>query len=213
MVPRILFLFLLLCCMPVRAETFSARVLAVLDGDTILILHKGHPEKIRLADIDAPEKAQDFGMESRQSLAEMVLHRQLAVTARAIDKYGRTVALLVMDGLNVNEEQVRRGMAWEYSNFHSDRHYIALQAEARRARRGLWTRVNPMPPWQWRKAHVETSSSFHVLSERDFNCGSKHRCSQMRSCDEAFFYLVRCGVSALNPDGDGVPCKDLCLRP
>jgi endonuclease YncB( thermonuclease family) len=226
-VPRILALFLLLygtcacaeesCdspfCNSISARTFFARVIAVMDGDTVLVLHNGHPEKIRLADIDAPEKAQNFGMESKQSLAEMTLHKRIQVTMLTVDKYGRTVALLASNNLNINEEQVRRGMAWDYSYFHNGGHYAALQDEARRAKRGLWSRTNPMRPWQWRKAHTDASPPPHILGEQDFNCGSKHRCSQMRTCDEAFFYLVRCGEKSLNPDGDGVPCKDLCLRP
>jgi micrococcal nuclease len=142
----------------------------------------------------------------------MVLRKRIQVTALTVDKYGRTVALLAVDGLNVNEEQVRRGMAWDYSYFHRGGNYAALQDGARQARRGLWSRMNPVPPWQWRKTHADALPPPHVLSEQDFNCGSKHRCSQMHTCDEAFFYLVRCGEKSLNPDGDGVPCKDLCLR-
>jgi micrococcal nuclease len=184
MAPRILALLLLLCGALADAQQecgappcgipgsiFSAKVIVVIDGDTVLILHGGHTEKVRLADMDAPEKEQDFGIESKQSLADMVLRKRVRVTARAVDKYGRTVALLSQGDLNVNEEQVRRGMAWAasgspagrgvgdvpvartYSSFHGDRHYIALQDEAQQARRGLWSRPNPLPPWRWRKAH------------------------------------------------------------
>ena len=136
-----------------HAEEFSARVIAVLDGDTVLVARGVEHIKIRLADIDAPEKAQPYGMASRQALLERVLHKQVQINSRAQDDYGRTVAHLLLDGLNVNEEQVRLGMAWEYSHFHKDRHYRALQAEARQARRGLWEQDDPTPPWLWRKAH------------------------------------------------------------
>jgi micrococcal nuclease len=155
-----------------RAESgheFSARVIAVLDGDTVLILRQlpasgerraRGPVKIRLAEIDAPEKEQAYGASSHNALAEMVLHKQIRVHIVAVDKYGRSVAQLVVDGLSVNEEMVRRGMAWEYSRFHSDRSFIALEAEARQSRRGLWAQRDPTPPWQWRKQHaVETGNS------------------------------------------------------
>lgn len=140
-------------CDAFPAGNFSARVIAVIDGDTVLILRNGHPAKIRLADIDAPEKGQDFGMASRRSLAEMVSGKQIRVATRAVDKYGRIVALLSIDGLNVNEEQVRRGMAWQYSHYFRDPRYIALQAEAQKAGRGLWAQAHPVKPWQWRKEH------------------------------------------------------------
>ncbi len=155
-----------------RAESeheFSARVIAVLDGDTVLILrqqptsgerHARGPVKIRLAGIDAPEKEQAYGPPSHDALAEMVLHKQIRVHTVAIDKYGRSVAQLEVGGLSVNEEMVRRGMAWEYSHFHSDRNFIVLEAEARQSRRGLWAQREPTPPWQWRKQHaVETGNS------------------------------------------------------
>ncbi len=140
-------------CDGFSAKAFSAKAIAVIDGDTVLVLRAGHPLKIRLADIDAPERGQDFGMASRRSLTEMVLGKQLRVSTRAVDKYGRIVAQLSVDGLDVNEEQVRRGMAWQYSHYFRNPRYMALQDEALKAGRGLWAQANPVRPWQWRKLH------------------------------------------------------------
>lgn len=140
-------------CNGFPARAFSARVIAVIDGDTVLVLRNRHPVKVRLADIDAPEKGQDFGMASRRSLADMVSGKQIRVSTRAVDKYGRLVALLSIDGLDVNEEQVRRGMAWQYSHYFRDPHYMSLQAEAQKSGRGLWVQAHPVKPWQWRKQH------------------------------------------------------------
>lgn len=234
---------------PDSEKGFSARVIAVLDGDTVLILRKaagqraGGLMKIRLAEIDAPERDQPYGKDSRSSLQEMVWHRQVLVHPMAVDKYGRTVAQLEVNGLKVNEEMVRLGMAWEYSNYHSDRRYVSMESQARQAKRGLWAQRNPVPPWQWRLRHVTGQASRlreqppaaasataepltgelrrrkrHasyagtplVLAPGDYTCGSKHHCSQMRSCDEAHYYLTVCGVKALNPAGDGLPCEKLC---
>lgn len=195
---------------PDSGQEFTARIIAVLDGDTVLVRRESGLLKIRLAEIDAPEKAQAFGLASRNTLVEMVLRKQVWVDTLAVDKYGRDIAQLKVNGLSVNEEMVRRGMAWEYSHYHSDRRYIVLQQEAQQAKRGLWAQNNPLPPWQWRKQHaVETDLSL-ALSPRDYTCGTKHHCSQMRSCDEAYYYLIVCGVKALNPGGDGMPCKKLC---
>ena len=172
---RTLTLFLLLACSSsaVCAEEFFAKVIVVLDGDTVLVLREGGGAvagsppasplrgnranalvKIRMAEIDAPEKDQEYGMASRQSLSELVLKKMVQVNSQAVDGYGRLVAHLVLDGRSINEEQVRRGMAWEYSNYHSNRTYIALQSEAQQAKRGLWAQAGPTPPWQWRKTHT-----------------------------------------------------------
>lgn len=142
-----------------HAEEFSARVIAVLDGDTVLLVRDGQRIKVRLAMIDAPEKGQEYGSASKRALAELVLRKQVLVTTQALDDYGRTVALLEVVGLNVNEEQVRQGMAWNYSHFFRDPHYRALQAEAQQARRGLWMQDQPMPPWKWRKTHPQDSTT------------------------------------------------------
>ena len=195
---------------PDSSQEFTARVIAVLDGDTVLVRRNGRPAKIRLAEIDAPEKEQAFGLASRKSLSGMLLRKQVWLNTLATDKYGRSVAQIKVDGLSANEEMVRRGMAWEYSNYHSDRHYIALQQQARRARLGLWSERNPIPPWVWRKQHPAEIIASAALSPVDFTCGTKHHCSQMRSCDEAFYYFSVCGMKSLNPSGDGVPCEKLC---
>ncbi|TAN71919.1 MAG: thermonuclease family protein [Gallionella sp.] len=132
---------------------FTAKVVVVLDGDTVLVQRQGDPVKIRLAEIDAPEKAQPFGETAKRSLSGMVLGKTVKVVSRAVDKYGRMVAHISVDGMDVNAEQIRRGMAWEYSHFHSNRALIALQKEARQAPRGLWAMSDPTPPWKWRKLH------------------------------------------------------------
>ena len=82
-------LFLICACNIAHAEECTATVIAVMDGDTVRVLRHGHSVKIRLAGIDAPEGAQEYGMASRQSLAELVLHKQVRVNTLAIDKYGR----------------------------------------------------------------------------------------------------------------------------
>lgn len=84
----------------------------VLDGDTVLIRRAGGLVKIRLAGIDAPEKDQAFGADSRDSLSDIVKDKRVNVASQAVDRYGRMVAKLSVDGLDVNAEQVRRGMAW-----------------------------------------------------------------------------------------------------
>ena len=195
---------------PESARPFTARVIAVLDGDTVLIRRASSLVKIRLAEIDAPEKAQAFGLAARNTLAKMVLRKQVTVDTLAVDKYGRDIAQLTVNDVSVNEEMVLRGMAWEYSHYHSDRRYIGLQREAQQARRGLWAQNDPLPPWQWRKQHAAETDISPALSPHDYTCGTKHYCSQMRTCDEAYYYLNVCGVKALNPGGDGVPCEKLC---
>lgn len=202
-------------------QPFSAKVIAVLDGDTVMILRSNGPMKVRLAEIDAPEKLQTFGETSKRSLSDMVMGKQVQVASQAIDQYGRMVAHLSLDGLDINAEQIRRGMAWEYSNFHSNKKLKALEADARQAPRGLWASSQPQPPWEWRKQHADPAKAppAKVAGARPAQakepipgCGDKKHCSQMTSCEEARHYLTQCGIRTLDHDGDGTPCEQLCAK-
>lgn len=199
-----------------HSEEFTAKVIAVLDGDTVLVKRAGGLLKIRLAEIDAPEKTQTFGETSKRSLSGMVMGKQVKIVSQTMDQYGRMIAHVSINSLDVNAEQIRRGMAWEYSNFHSNKALIALQNEAKRIPRGLWAQSDPTPPWEWRKLHPSTLPGVVATSAADLSatsyakCGNKQHCSQMTSCEEAKFYLTQCGVKSLDGNGDGTPCDSLC---
>lgn len=67
--------------------------------------------------------------------------------------------------------------------------------------------ANPVQPTQ---APVAAPVVAHAEARQ---CDSdKRRCSEMRDCAEAVFYLRECGVKGLDRDGDGVPCESLCKR-
>ena len=91
------------------AETIEGRVVGVHDGDTITLLMKDNQQlKIRLAQIDAPETDQAFGQKSKQSLSDMVFNKTIKVEKETIDKYGRTVGTIFVEGMDANKEQVKR---------------------------------------------------------------------------------------------------------
>lgn len=201
------------------AQTFTAKVIAVMDGDTLLLLRGGKPLRLRMAEIDAPEvahstqDAQPYGEQSRQSLADMVMGKQVQVESRAVDSYGRIVAKVFVDGLDVNAEQVRRGLAWEYTRFHANKTLMALQREAQQARRGMWAGSGNIEPSLWRKQHPSTFTNStpvqHPAKKAASDCGHKG-CSTFATCADARAYFTRCGDKLLDGDGDGKPCEKLC---
>lgn len=198
-----------------QAAEFSARVIAVIDGDTILVKRAYDVVKIRLADIDAPEKAQPYGDAASQSLTAMVMSKEVMVISRAVDDYGRIVAAINLDNYNVNAAQVQRGMAWvtsRPSRRNSD--LLELQRAAQLAKRGLWAEPNAIEPSIWRKQHpiVLRAQSNKASPNSVSRCVGKKYCSQMSSCAEALHYLNQCGIRTLDGNGDGVPCEALCLQ-
>ena len=197
----------------VQASEFDAKVIAVMDGDTVMVLHEGKKVKVRLANIDAPESDQTFGKESRDALVNMVLKKQVHINSQAVDQYGRLVAEIQVDGQSVNEAQVNNGMAWEYSHFHGNHRYKNLNKYAQQSHRGLWAQsVQPISPEQWRKTHAHKVPPIKSAAGLPANahCGEKHLCSQMKTCEEAKLYLLACGVKTLDGNSDGVPCESLC---
>ena len=147
-----MWLFVLLTPLVAGAAEFAGRVVAIADGDTLTVLVERKPIKVRLVDIDAPERKQPFGTRSRQSLSEICGGKTAQVDDRGQDRYGRTLGRVICAGVDANAEQVRRGMAWVYERYApKDSPLYAVQAEARPARRGLWQDARPVPPWEWRR--------------------------------------------------------------
>ena len=90
-------------------------MVAILDGYTINVLVDRHPVRVRLAQIDAPEKRQAFGTRSRQALAELVFRQSVRVAETGRDRYGRVIGTVYLGNVDVNAQMVREGMAWVVS--------------------------------------------------------------------------------------------------
>ena len=140
-----------------NAATIEGRVVGVADGDTITVLDANKVQhKIRLGGIDAPEKAQPYGQTSKQGLSDLVFGKTVMVDTDKMDRYGREVGKVLVDGVDTNLEQVRRGLAWHYKAYQREQPpedrlaYAAAEKEAAAARLGLWQDALPMAPWEWR---------------------------------------------------------------
>lgn len=131
---------------------FTGKVVGVSDGDTIIVLDINKVQhKVRLAEIDAPEKAQAFGSKSKQTLSALVHGKQVLVVEQGQDKYKRTIGRIYQGDLDVNAEQIKRGMAWIYRKYSKDKSLLPLEDQAKAQHLGLWADVDPVPPWEWRK--------------------------------------------------------------
>jgi endonuclease YncB( thermonuclease family) len=143
---------------PAGSQTLNGRVVRIADGDTITVLDATNTQhRIRLEGIDAPESHQAFGAQSKQSLSEMVFGKDIRVVIRKTDQYGRLVGKILLDGKDINLEQVKAGLAWHYKEYQreqtpEDRElYARAEDEARAARRGLWQESDPVEPSAFRK--------------------------------------------------------------
>ena len=138
------------------ANTHLWRVVGVHDGDTISCLDENNQQqKVRMAEIDAPELGQDFGKVSRDAMAAMVFGKTVQVTDEGKDRYGRWIGHVEIDGVDVNRQMVATGNAWQYAAYSSDKSLASLQSQAQAQRLGLWAQSNPTPPWEYRKTAAQ----------------------------------------------------------
>jgi endonuclease YncB( thermonuclease family) len=129
---------------------FTGKVVRILDGDTLEVLVDRKPLRVRLAQIDAPEKNQPFGTRSRQALADFTFGRDVVVREHGNDRYGRYLGTVVANGQDVNRAMVSAGMAWAYRQYLTDQTMLTTEAAARSGGRGLWVDAEPVAPWAWR---------------------------------------------------------------
>ncbi|EBP3183536.1 micrococcal nuclease [Salmonella enterica] len=133
------------------AAQIQGKVIRVLDGDTIEVLQEQQPVRVRLLNIDAPEKKQPFGRWSTNQLKAMLEGQSVTVSYTQTDRYGRVLGRVVTaNGTEANRQQVLKGAAWVYDRYNTDNSLPALQREAQTQKRGLWADNQPVPPWEWR---------------------------------------------------------------
>lgn len=170
---------LLLACffLPATAATYTGRVIAISDGDTLTVLDADRQQhKIRLEGIDAPEKRQPWGQRARQSLGELVFDRMVEIQVGKTDRYGRTIGRVFVDGRDVSLEQVRRGLAWHYKAYAREQtpqarvDYAQAEREARSRRLGLWGDDGPVAPWDFRKGRRPSPGRVHARAGRRPAC-------------------------------------------
>lgn len=148
----LLLAFAVLAC-PAWAD-FAGKVVAVKDGDTIKVLRDGtNAVTVRLVGIDAPEKTQAFGTRAKQYASDLAFGKTVTVREAGADRYRRTLGEVILeDGRSLNQELVRAGLAWWYRQYApKDKTLEHLEAEARKAKAGLWIDADPVPPWEYRK--------------------------------------------------------------
>ncbi|TKX33390.1 thermonuclease family protein [Campylobacter taeniopygiae] len=132
-----------------KIPSFKARVVRVIDGDTIEILHSNKTSKVRFFGIDAPEIKQNFGKEAKNNLNEILKNKEVEIFYKNKDIYGRIVAIVKLNNTDINCWMVRKGYAWAdtyYTNV-----YVKEQKIAQKYKLGLWQEKNPIEPYKWRK--------------------------------------------------------------
>jgi endonuclease YncB( thermonuclease family) len=153
-------------------NVIQGRVVAVTDGDSIRVLTANqYSFRVRVAWIDAPELGQAFGRRAKQLMSALVFGKDVELHPHGVDRYGRTVAMVFVDGRDVGLELIKAGLAWAYEYYLPraspgiQAQYSAAETAARVSRTGLWQEMEPQPPWEWRKLQREQRARTILIHE------------------------------------------------
>ena len=148
---QIVFIFFLLYSYSHSLELVG-KVVKVSDGDTVTILSPDKTQyKIRLNDIDAPEKKQAFGNKSKDNLAKYIAGKTVTVQYQKKDKYKRILGTIDYNNTDINLQQVKDGYAWVYKKYSKNKKYYQAEKIAMKNKKGLWIENNLIEPWNFRK--------------------------------------------------------------
>jgi hypothetical protein len=181
------------------------------------------PLEVRLHGIDAPEGCQPGGPQARAALADFVQDKRVVLDTRGRDGYGRTLATVSVDGLDVNQRMVAEGQAWSLRTKWNQGPYMKQERVALALRRGLHAVPGAELPGDFRRRHgpcqgapaaarpapvpAARPSTSTPREAPGFRCDGRIYCSQMRSCEEATYFLRHCPGVKMDGNRDGVPCE------
>jgi len=155
---------------PVFAETFTAKVISVPDGDSLNIVRGagGKSEKVIFYGIDCPEMGQEFGQEARAFTDGACYKKEVKIEESGVDSKGRIIAVVYLsDGTNLNQQLVEKGLAWWSDKYApNDKTLKDLFTAAKAQKIGLWaSATKPIPPWIFRNGEKNVGAQIAPKSK------------------------------------------------
>jgi micrococcal nuclease len=209
--------------LPVLAD-MTAKVVSIGDGDTMTVQQNNRRVTIRLACVDAPEKAQaPWGAEATAKLKGLLpIGQQVRIREVEKDQHNRTVGEVFVGKRSINLALVQAGAAVVYRQYlqgcaGSENQYLTAERLARAQSIGFWNQSNPVMPWDFRRGKgVQPPSSstpkpqpaavqFPACVNSDCNCSDFESREQV----DAVFRAYPGDPFHLDGDSDGVPCENL----
>lgn len=149
---KFIFITLLFSVLIAFTDELTGKVIKVSDGDTITILdNENQVYHVRLDKIDAPEKKQEYGFESKQYLKSLIWMKDVLVKYNKKDRYNRILGIIYCNEQEINLMMVENGFAWHYKHFDKSINYIMAEKQAKENKVGLWKSEHPIEPYQFRK--------------------------------------------------------------
>lgn len=157
-------------------------IVRVIDGDTVTLQDQYQTlHKIRLAGIDAPESAMPYGQAATLFLTAMVSGKDVEAVTYKQDRYGRTIATLMLGTQDINLAMIQAGLAWHFKHYAKEqpaaqaRTYAQAEEIARAQHLALWQDSDPTAPWDWRadrRANQHRSGAAIMLGDLAMHAGA-----------------------------------------
>ena len=153
-----LVMLLLMMALPTTVLAWPGDVLTIHDGDTVRVQPAdGAAVSIRVYGVDCPELGQPYGTAARAMTAQLLNGRRVEIIpAQTRKSYTREVAGVVLldDMIVLQDALISAGLAWvddRYCRMAVCDLWRQHQADAKAAKRGLWSVEDSTPPWTWRR--------------------------------------------------------------
>jgi len=143
-----------------QSQRLTGEVVRIADGDTFTLLDTSKKQiKVRFYGIDCPEKGQDFYQVAKDFVSEHCFRKQVQLDVKHIDRYGRTVAVVYINGMDLNLALLRAGLAWHYLSFDKSKEYADAQRSAQERQLKIWSIRTAIAPWEFRKQQKKQRNS------------------------------------------------------
>lgn len=136
----------------ITAQTITGTIVGIMDGDTVKLLTQDSTlVKVRLANIDCPEKKQPYSAKAKEFTSNAVFGKTVTINIVKKDRYRRYISNVIYnDTLSLCHELIKAGLAWHFEKYSKDGELQQLEDKARQNKLGLWQESNPIAPWNWR---------------------------------------------------------------
>jgi endonuclease YncB( thermonuclease family) len=225
------------------SKAVEGRVQRVVDGDSLWLAPAdgAAPIEVRLKGIDAPEICQAHGTTAKAALEELVAGQAVRARLEGRDTHGRQLGTVFVGERNINRVLVQEGHAWS-ARYKWDRGpYVADERMAKALNRGFNAAGGAVMPRDFRRTNgpcldgnaasaaaarpavvADGAAAVRASARADtaataavapYRCDGRTRCTQMRSCAEATWFLKNCPGVEMDGDRDGVPCETQWCSP
>lgn len=133
-------------------QIIKGKVIAITDGDTFKLLTTDSTQiKVRLANIDCPERKQPYSNKAKQFVSDAIFAKTVKIHVLKKDRYRRFISNVIYDdSISLCHQLVKNGLAWHYVKYSKDTTLQRIEDYARLNKIGLWKDPNPIAPWKWR---------------------------------------------------------------